>query len=61
MAKEFTIIPAVAYLRKSTDSKGKDGKERQEKSIPQQIGEIKLLRPKSKMRDLVCHKYAGPR
>ena len=34
------LIPAVAYLRKSTKGKKSDGKERQEKSIPGQRGEI---------------------
>ncbi len=34
------LIPAVAYLRRSTSGKGKDGKERQEKSISQQRKEI---------------------
>jgi len=37
------LIPAVAYLRKSTKGKRPDGTERQEKSLHQQRGEIEKL------------------
>ncbi len=37
------LMPAAGYLRKSTAGEGKEGKERQEKSIPTQKAEIEKL------------------
>ena len=37
------LVPAVAYLRKSTRGEDTKGRERQEKSLPQQLKEIEKL------------------
>ncbi len=41
--KQAKLIPAYGYLRKSRKGKGQNGREKQEKSIPQQKREITKL------------------
>ncbi len=55
-----TIIAAVAYLRKSTMGKKQDGKERQEKSIDQQLTEVQKLKPDASDAYNVMRNYADP-
>lgn len=55
------VIRAAAYLRKSTAGLQTDGKERQEKSLPQQIAEVEKLKPALERRKYkVVRQYADP-
>lgn len=55
-----TSVPAVAYLRKSTTGTNADGRERQERSIPQQTAEVAKLKPQDGGHYTVNRTYADP-